>query len=70
LKLDLEDEERRAVVSSLVERKARLIENIEDTTRHPGVRRSGSLELTVIASVLRKLRLADRRAGTFIDQFE
>jgi hypothetical protein len=70
LKLDLDDEERRAIVRSLVERKARLIENIEDTARNPAARRSGSLELTAIASVLRKLRLADRQAGTSTDQFE
>jgi hypothetical protein len=70
LKLDLDDEGRRAVVSDLVERKARLIDNIEDTARHPAARRSGSLELTAIASVLLKLRLADRRAGAFMDQFE
>jgi hypothetical protein len=60
LKLDLDDDERRAVVRSLVERQARLMENIEDTAQHPAARRSGSLALTAIASVLRKLRLADR----------
>jgi hypothetical protein len=56
LKLELNDQERRAVSKSLAERKARLIENVEDTTKPRAARRLGLLELEAIASVLRKLR--------------
>ena len=45
---------------SLVERKARLIENAGDTTRPRTEKRSGSCELRAIASVLRKLRSGGR----------
>jgi hypothetical protein len=58
LKLDLNNQERRAVGKSLAERKARLIENAGDTTQPRAARRSGTLELEAIASVLRKLRRA------------
>jgi len=60
LKLELNDQELRAVGKSLVERKARLIENAEDTTQPRAAQRSGSFELEAIASVLRKLRHATR----------
>jgi hypothetical protein len=56
LKLELNDQERRAVSKSLAERKARLIEDAEDTTKPRAARRLGLLELEAIASVLRKLR--------------
>jgi hypothetical protein len=55
LRLELDDQERRAVGKSLAEREAR-IENAGDTTRPRAARRSGLLELKAIASVLRKLR--------------
>jgi hypothetical protein len=45
LKLELDEQERRAVDRSLVNRKALLIENAEDTTKPKAVRRSGLLEL-------------------------
>jgi hypothetical protein len=60
LKLELDDQERRAVGKALAERKARLIENTEDTTQPRTARRSGLFELEAIASVLRKLRHALR----------
>jgi hypothetical protein len=60
LKLELNDQERRAVGKSLVERKARLIENSEDTTQPRATQRAGLLELSAIASALRKLRRALR----------
>jgi hypothetical protein len=55
LKLELNDQERRAVGRSLAERKARLIESVGDTTRPPAARRAGLLELAAIASLVRKL---------------
>ena len=45
LKIDLNDQERRAVGKSLAERKARLMENAGDTTLPRAARWSGSLEL-------------------------
>jgi hypothetical protein len=62
LKLELDDQERRAVGKSLVERRGRLIENVEDTTQSRATRRSGLLELKAIASVRRKLRAEAVRA--------
>jgi hypothetical protein len=56
LKLELDDQERRAVVTSLVERRARLVENDEDTTLPRAAKRLGLLDLAAIKSVLRKLR--------------
>jgi hypothetical protein len=56
LKLELNDRERGAVSKSLVDRKARLIENAEDTTRPLAAQRSWLLELEAIASILRELR--------------
>jgi hypothetical protein len=46
LKLELNDQERRAVGKSLVERKAHLIENSEDTTHTRATQRAGLLELS------------------------
>ena len=56
MKLELDDQERRAVGKSLVERRARLIENTGDTTLRWAEKRLGLLELSVIKLVLRKLR--------------
>ena len=42
--------------------RSRLIENVEDTTLTPARRRASLRELSVIASVLRKLRQPNRRA--------
>ena len=56
MKLELNDQERIAVGRSLAERKARLIEKAGDTTQPRAAKRSGSLELEAIVSVLRKLR--------------
>jgi hypothetical protein len=61
LKLELDDQERRAVRKSLVERRGRLIENAEDTTLPRAANLLRLLELTAIKSVLRKLRENDRR---------
>jgi hypothetical protein len=62
LKLELDDQERRAVGKSLVERRGRLIENAEDTTLPRAAKRSASLELAANKSVLRKLHGNARRA--------
>ena len=56
MKIELNDQERRALRKALVERKARLIEQTGDTTQPRATQRVGSLELSAIASVLRKLR--------------
>jgi hypothetical protein len=55
LKLELNDQERRAVSRSLAERKALLIEMAGDTTQSRDARRGGSIELAAITAVLRKL---------------
>jgi hypothetical protein len=57
LKLELDDQERRAVSKSLVKRRGRLIENAEDTTLPRTTKRSALRELAAITSVLQKLRL-------------
>jgi hypothetical protein len=44
LKLELDDQERRAVGKSLAERRARLIENVGDSTQTRAEKRSGSLK--------------------------
>jgi hypothetical protein len=64
MKLELNEQERRAVGRSLVDRKALLIENAGDTTKPRAVRRSGLLELKAIASVVRKLRAANGPRNT------
>ena len=61
MKLELDDQERRAVGKSLIERRGSLIENAGDTTLPRAAKRSALLELATIKSVLRKLRGNDRR---------
>jgi hypothetical protein len=56
LKLEIDDLERRAIERSLAERRSHLIEKAEDTTVTPARRQAGIRELSVISSVLRKLR--------------
>jgi hypothetical protein len=65
LKIELNNQERRALGRALVERRARLIESAEDTTQPRATQRVGLLELSAIASVLRKLRRlgSDRPGG-------
>ena len=60
LKIELNDQERRALDKALVERKERLIENTGDTTQTRATQRAGLLELSAITSVLRKLRCLTR----------
>jgi hypothetical protein len=67
LKLELDDQERRTVGRSLVERRARLIEIAEDTTQPRAAQQSGLRELAAVASVLRRLRRANR-ANKFDEQ--
>ena len=59
LEIELSDQERRAVGRLLAKRKALLIETTEDTTQPDTARRAGSIELSVIESILGKLRLRD-----------
>ena len=59
LEIELNDQERRAVGRLLTERKALLIEITEDTTQPDPARRAGSIELSVIESILGKLCLRD-----------
>ena len=59
LKIELNDQERRAVGRLLTERKALLIEITEDTTQPDPARRAGLIELLTIASVIGKLRRRD-----------
>jgi hypothetical protein len=60
-KIELNVQERRALGRALVERRARLIESTGDTTQTRARQRAGLLELSAIASVLRKLRRLIRR---------
>jgi hypothetical protein len=60
LKLELDDQERRTVRKSLVERRARLAERTGDTTQSRAAQRSGLQELKAIELVLQKLRRAQR----------
>ena len=60
LKVELNDQEHRALGKALVERKERLIENTGDTTQTRATQRAGLLELSAITSVLRKLRCLTR----------
>jgi hypothetical protein len=55
LEVKFNDRERRVVGRLLTERKALLIETTEDTTQPDSARRSGSIELLVIESILGKL---------------
>ena len=59
MKIELGNQERRAVGKLLLERKALLIEITEDTTQPDASRRAGLIELSVIESMLGKLRLRD-----------
>jgi hypothetical protein len=59
LEIELNDQERRAVGRLLTERKALLIEIAEDTTQPDPARRAGLVELSVIESILGRLRLRD-----------
>ena len=59
LEVKLNDQERRVVGRLLTERKALLIETTEDTTQPDPARRAGSIELSVIESILGKLCLRD-----------
>ena len=60
MEIELNDQERRAVGRLLTERKALLIETMEDTTQPDAERRAGLIELRVVASTLRKLCAARR----------
>jgi hypothetical protein len=62
LKIELNDQERRALGKALVERKARLIERAGDTTLRHATQRAGLVELAAITSVLRKLRARSARS--------
>jgi hypothetical protein len=66
LKIQLNDQERRAVGRLLTERKALLIETAEDTTQPDAARHAALIELSVLESVLEKLWLGDA-AATGID---
>ena len=56
MEIQLNDQERRAVGRLLTERRALLIEITEDTTQPDPARRAGLIELSVIESILGKLR--------------
>ena len=55
----LNDHERRAVFRLLTERQALLIETTEDATQPDTARRAGSIEFSVIESILGRLCLRD-----------
>ena len=59
LEVKLNDQEGRVVGRLLTERRARLIETMEDTTQPDPARRAGSIELLLVVSILGKLRLRD-----------
>jgi hypothetical protein len=59
LEIQFSDQERRTVGRLLAERKALLIETTEDTTQPDSARRAGSVELSVVESILGKLCLRD-----------
>jgi hypothetical protein len=59
LKIELNDQERRAVGRLLTERTSRLIETTEDTTQPDSARRAGLIELSVLESIVGKLCLRD-----------
>ena len=64
LEVKLNDQERRVVGRLLTERKALLFETTEDTTQPDAPRRAGLIELSVIESILGKLRLRDVTAAS------
>ena len=59
MEVKLNNQERRVVGRLLSERKALLIETTEDMTQPDPARRAGLIELSVIESILGKLRLRD-----------
>jgi hypothetical protein len=59
LKIELDNQERRAVGRLLIERKALLIETTGDTTQPDSARRAGLIELSVIESIVGKLCLRE-----------
>ena len=59
MEVKFNDRERQVVGRLLTERKALLIETTEDTTQPDSARRSGSIELLVIESILGKLSCRD-----------
>ena len=59
MEIKLNDQEWRVVGRLLTERKALLIETTEDTTQPDPARRAGSTELSVIESILGRLRFQD-----------
>jgi hypothetical protein len=59
LEIELNDRETRAAGRLLTERKALLVETTEDTTQPNAARRAGLIELSVIESILGKLRFRD-----------
>ena len=63
MKIELNDQERRAAGRLFSERKALLIETTEDTTQTDTARRAGLIELSVIESILGKLCFRDVRAS-------
>ena len=58
MEVKLNDQERRVVGRVLTERRALLIETTEDTTQPDAARRAGSIELSVIESILGKVTAA------------
>jgi hypothetical protein len=60
-KLELDEQEKKSVERSLIERKARLEEACGDTTQKIGARRRG--ELPLIRAILRRLRSRGCAAG-------
>jgi hypothetical protein len=54
LEVKLNDQERRVVGRVLTERRALLIETTEDTTQPDAARHAGSIELSIIGSILGK----------------
>ncbi len=55
MELEIDDRERQAIERSLVARRSRLIEKVEDGTLTPARRQASLRELSAIASALRKL---------------
>ena len=60
MEVTLNDQERRVVGRLLTERKALLIETTDDTTKPDAARHAGSIELSVIESILGKCYASER----------
>ena len=60
--LELGDMEKRSVERSLIERRARLLETIGDTSRPTAARRFGLREASLILPILRRLRSLGAKA--------